>query len=335
MIKLLFTSLLLLTPVSLFAGPCYLVIEDPGNYNHTTINNFAISVMSKYIGKISPIPPAGIRAESCQYILLVSETTSSITVTISGKDMNAFGDSNNPGFAGVQEAILRAIYRANPARKSDICTAYSTMIPFDCGQKSSPTIVSPTTLPPPPKVLSSPLFDQSEKPQTIIVPTGSFGEISEVRKKMLEKTLESKLDDYFAIVSKDLFEEAQEQAFQEMESDECTEEQCIRMIKDILQVENSFQMVLMVDEENTQISLTWNDLDQKRVEVDYCEGCKIKQLTQSIEGLVDKMFDTYKVKMANERNKETNALTQISANLNPLTTQVPPLPAALPSSDNE
>jgi len=334
MFKLLFTSLLLLTPVSLFAGPCYLVIEDSGNYNPARISHFAISVMSQYIGKISPVPPAGISAKSCQYRLSVSETRESLTVAISGNDMNAFGDSNNPGFAGVQEAILRAIYRANPARKSDICTAYSTMIPFDCGQKSSPTIVSPTTLPPP-KVLSSPLFDQSEKPQTIIVPTGSLGEISEVRKKMLEKSLESKLDDYFAIVPKDMFEEAQEQAFQEMESDECTEEQCIRMIRDILQVENSFQMVLMVEEENTQISLTWNDLDQKRVEVDYCEGCKTKQLTQSIEGLVDKMFDTYKVKMANERNKETNALTQISANLNPLTTQVPPLPAALPSSDNE
>ena len=333
MFKLLFTSLLLLIPVSLFAGPCYLVIEDSENYNPTKINNFAISVKSKYIG-VSPIPPAGISAKSCKYRLSVTESIESITVAISGNDMNAFGDSNNPGFAGVQEAILRAIYRANPARKSDICTAYSTMIPFDCGQKSSPTIVSPTTLPPP-KVLSSPLFDQSEKPQTIIVPTGSLGEISEVRKKMLEKSLESKLDDYFAIVPKDMFEEAQEQAFQEMESDECTEEQCIRMIRDILQVENSFQMVLMVEEENTQISLTWNDLDQKRVEVDYCEGCKTKQLTQSIEGLVDKMFDTYKVKMANERNKETNALTQISANLNPLTTQVPPLPAALPSSDNE
>ena len=149
------------------------------------------------------------------------------------------------------------------------------------------------------------LFGQSEKPQTIIIPTGSLGEISEVRKKMLEKTLESKLDDYFAIVPKDLFEEAQEQAFQEMESDECTEEQCIMMIREILQVENSFQMILMVEEENTQISLTWNDLDQKRVEEDYCEGCKTKQLRQSIEGLVDKMFDTYKVKVANERNKET------------------------------
>ena len=305
MIKLLFTSLLLLTPVSLFAGPCYLVIEDSGNYNPTTINHFAISVMSQYIGKISPVPPAGISSKSCQYSLSVSETRESITVMISGKDMNAYGDSKITGITGVQQAILRAIYRANPARKSDICTAYSTMIPFDCGQKSSSTIVAPTTLPPPPKVLSSPLFGQSEKPQTIIVPTGSFGEISEVRKKMLEKTLESKLDDYFAIVPKDLFEEAQEQAFQEMESDECTEEQCIMMIREILQVENSFQMVLMVEEENTQISLTWNDLDQKRVEEDYCEGCKTKQLRQSIEGLVDKMFDTYKVKVANERNKET------------------------------
>jgi len=130
---------------------------------------------------------------------------------------------------------------------------------------------------------------QTERPQTIIVPTGSLGEISEVRKKILEKTLESKLDDYFAIVPKDLFEEAQEQVFQEMESDECTEEQCIMMIREILQVENSFQLVLMVDEGDTQISLTWNDLDKKRVEEEYCEGCKTKELRQMIEGLVEKL----------------------------------------------
>ena len=139
-------------------------------------------------------------------------------------------------------------------------------------------------------LLSSPLFGQSEKPQTIIVPTGSLGDISEVRKKMLEKTLESKLDDYFDIVPKELFEEAQEQAFQEMDADECTEEQCIMMIREILQVENSFQMVLMEEEGDTQISLTWNDLDKKRVEEEYCEGCKTKQLRKMIEGLVEKLI---------------------------------------------
>ena len=122
-------------------------------------------------------------------------------------------------------------------------------------------------------LLSSPLFGQSGKPQTIIIPTGSLGEMSESRIKILEKTFESKLDDYFAIVPKELFEEAQEQAFQELDYDECTEDQCIMKIKELLQVENAFKMELIIDEGDTQISITWNDQDQKRVEEDYCEGC--------------------------------------------------------------
>ena len=64
------------------------------------------------------------------------------------------------------------------------------------------------------------LFGQSEKAQTIIIPTGSIGEMSEARINILQKTLESKLDDRLAIVPKELFEEAQAHAFQEMDSDE-------------------------------------------------------------------------------------------------------------------
>ena len=40
-------------------------------------------------------------------------------------------------------------------------------------------------------LLSNYVFGQSEKPQIIIVPTGSIGEISEAREKFLEKTFES------------------------------------------------------------------------------------------------------------------------------------------------
>jgi hypothetical protein len=138
-------------------------------------------------------------------------------------------------------------------------------------------------------LLSSPVIGQSEKPQTIIIPTGSIGEMSEARIRTLEKTLESKLDDHFAIVPKELFEEAQEQAFQEMDSDECTEDQCILMIKEILQIENAFKMDLISEDGDTQISITWNDQDQKRVEEDYCEGCKTKGLRLMIGGLVEKL----------------------------------------------
>ena len=131
---------------------------------------------------------------------------------------------------------------------------------------------------------------QTELPQAIIVPTGSLGEVSEIRKKILEKTLESSLDDYFAIVPKDLFEEAQEKAFEELEYEECTEDQCIMMIQEMLQVENAFQLSLIAEDSDTQISLTWTDLDQKRVEEDFCEDCKTKQLRNSISKLVDKLL---------------------------------------------
>ena len=155
-------------------------------------------------------------------------------------------------------------------------------------------------------LFSFPVFGQTEKPQTIIVPTGSLGNISEVRKKMLEKTLESALDDHFAIVPKDLFEEAQEKAFEELDYEECTEEQCIMMIKEILQVENALQLVLMEEDGDTQISLTWNDLDQKRVKEDFCIGCKTQELRNMINKMVDEFFGTKKIitEIVNNNSKQ-------------------------------
>jgi len=137
--------------------------------------------------------------------------------------------------------------------------------------------------------------------------------MSKVRIGILEKTLESKLDDYFAIVPKELFEEAQEQAFQEMDSDECTEDQCILMIKEILQIENAFKMDLMSEDGDTHISITWNDLNQKRVEEEYCEGCKTKELRNMIGGLVEKLVGVKKVEpepVVDEKTIEVPNLVQ-------------------------
>ena len=74
-----------------------------------------------------------------------------------------------------------------------------------------------------------------------------------------------------------------------MDADECIEERCIAKIQEILQVPNAFQLILMVEEGDTQISLTWNDMQRKRVEENFCEGCKTKDLRKMIEGLVEKL----------------------------------------------
>ena len=203
-------------------------------------------MMSKYIRKISPIPLAGFSPKSCHYRLTVSETRESITVTISGDDMNAIGDSNKTGITAVQQSILRAIYRANPTRKSDICTAYSTMIPFDCGLKSSPTIVSPTTLPPPPKALTS---------------------------------------------------------------------------------QGNLQVNVNVDQANVFLNNQFIGVANKGKPLNKT-GVQSGKMNLRVEASRHMVFSQVV-------HVETNAWTQIIAILNPLTTQDPPQPAALPSSDNE
>ena len=60
-------------------------------------------------------------------------------------------------------------------------------------------------------LLSSPLFGQSsERPETIIIPVSSLGDVSEVRKQILQNTLEDELKTHFRLIPQQRFEEAQE-----------------------------------------------------------------------------------------------------------------------------
>ena len=59
-------------------------------------------------------------------------------------------------------------------------------------------------------LLSSPLFGQSERPETIIIPVSSLGDVSEVRKQILQNTLEDELKTHFRLTPQQRFEEAQE-----------------------------------------------------------------------------------------------------------------------------
>jgi len=138
-------------------------------------------------------------------------------------------------------------------------------------------------------LLSSPLFGQSERPETIVIPVGTLGDISDSRKQIIQNTLSQELTKYFRLVPQDKFEEAQEKAFEELEYEECTEDQCIMMIQELLQVENVFSLQLVEEDGDSQLSLTWVGLEEKKVLTDFCEGCKTKELNSKIELLVKNM----------------------------------------------
>ena len=142
-------------------------------------------------------------------------------------------------------------------------------------------------------LLTTLMFGQSsERPETIVIPVSSLGEVSEVRKQILQNTLEDELKSHFRLISQERFEEVQEKVFEELEYDECTEEQCIVMIQEMLQVENVFHLQILGEGDDTQLSLSWRTLDEKRKETDVCMGCGTFQLNEKLISLLIKITNT-------------------------------------------
>jgi len=144
-------------------------------------------------------------------------------------------------------------------------------------------------------LLSSPLFGQSERPETIIVPVSGIGDVSNTRKLILENTLTDELKKYFRIVPQEKYEQVLEQVFQELEYEECSEDTCIMRVQEMLQVENVFNLQIIGEGKDSQLNLKWITLDEKKNEKDFCEGCNTKVLNNKVRELVDKIVGVKKV----------------------------------------
>ena len=127
------------------------------------------------------------------------------------------------------------------------------------------------------------------KPESIVIPVAVLGEVSDIRRKILQNTLNETISTKFRIVPQERFEQAQEEAFQQLEYEECTEDQCIVMIQEMLQVENVFHLQVLGEGDDTQLSLSWRTLDEKRKETDICSGCGTIELSGIVMGLVGRL----------------------------------------------
>ena len=144
-------------------------------------------------------------------------------------------------------------------------------------------------------LLSSPLFGQSERPETIIIPISGIGDVSNTRKLILENTLTDELKKHFRIVPQEKYEQVLEQVFQELEYEECSEDTCIMRVQEMLQVENVFNLQIIGEGEDSQLNLKWVTLEEKKNETDFCEGCNTKELNDKVRGLVEKLVGKKKV----------------------------------------
>ena len=144
-----------------------------------------------------------------------------------------------------------------------------------------------------------------EKQKACLAPMGALGDISEMQKQIIFNSLQESLSTQYVLASQKAFEAAQTQAFDELEYDECTEDQCFALIQQILQVDNLFLFNMTREGNFTQLSLTRVDLDSQRlVRTAICEDCNIKQLNNYVDGLVQKIFDEDQISTAGTKIKQ-------------------------------
>ena len=90
-----------------------------------------------------------------------------------------------------------------------------------------------------------------------------MGEVSDIRRKILQNILNETISTKFRIVPQERFEEAQEEAFQQLEYEECTEDQCIMLIQEMLQVEHLFQLEVIAEGQMVQLRIIMATLYEK------------------------------------------------------------------------
>ena len=164
-----------------------------------------------------------------------------------------------------------------------------------------------------------------EKMPAALAPMGALGEFSEMEKQIIFNSLQESLSTYYLLASQKSFEAAQEKAFEELDYEECTEDQCFALIQQILQVDNLFLFSMTREGTFNQLSLTRVDLDSQRlVRTAICEDCGIGDLNSKVDGLVQEIYeedrDSFEESLVTSNEEEPE--TEITSEPEPLAESV-------------
>ncbi len=127
---------------------------------------------------------------------------------------------------------------------------------------------------------------QDEKPGAALAPLAVIGEISAGAKGIVFNSLQSHLSRSYQLVPQAVYQKAEDEAFAALDVEQCTEENCIRKIQEILQVERLIILQMIREETLTQLTLTIVRGEERIVRDDTCPNCNILQLRAKLAGLV-------------------------------------------------
>ena len=144
-------------------------------------------------------------------------------------------------------------------------------------------------------VLANAIFAE-EKKTAALAPMASLGNYDEAEKRIVFNSLQESLSKYYTLTSQKMYEIAEEEAFQVMDADECTEEQCIAIIQELLQVEYFFKFEIIKSGNFQQMKISRIDVDNNRdVRTATCDDCDISRTNSKVDDLVKSVSKEFKI----------------------------------------
>jgi len=120
-------------------------------------------------------------------------------------------------------------------------------------------------------LISSPVIGQS-KPLGVVLPPTVMGNVSNSRKQILLNTLDDEVSKYFDVSPPTNVSSGE-----------------LPVVSDV------FQLQIVEEDGDTQLSLRWMSGNERRVETKLCGGCKTIELNGKLKELVGKLFGGKKV----------------------------------------
>ncbi len=121
-----------------------------------------------------------------------------------------------------------------------------------------------------------------EKTRAALAPVAALGEIPDAQRTLIYNSLRGELSSKYELVSATDYDDAEAQAFSELEAEECTAENCVRLVQEFLQLESLFVLQLTEVNRLFQISLTEYLLGTNRTVTNECSGCDANELLNRI-----------------------------------------------------
>ncbi len=126
------------SPLLAQQNKCYVSVETTGSYEKLTVEAISLTMLRQFVdATVQPTPLGGFSENDCMYRVNVTEQQTGIKVFIFGQKISDYGTSSLRGEPGLEQGVLRAIYKGLDKQTSSICNKYGTVLNDECKSASS------------------------------------------------------------------------------------------------------------------------------------------------------------------------------------------------------